>query len=210
LTPLLVALCWVLSKQPNHAQAETDLEALGAPVSIEENLSPIDTQIHDLSPSHLASIRASMRPESPQPQLDLRGLNTLNPQAKAPSFEIFTPASTPETIAAASSTRSDISPAAVAQTETQKAVVETVSFPPLAVETVAPPIETKVESAPIFANEVALPELSAIAPAEVAPIEVVEKPIDVVETTSTPQVETPVSEPVTETKPKPKKPAPKW
>ena len=216
LTPLLIALCWVLSKMPNHAQSQTDLETLrganqGANVQGANDRAVVNPhvlreplfseQIHDSSPSHLANIRASMRPESPQPQLDLRGLNTMNPQPKTPSFEIFTPAATPETITATSSTRSDVSPEIIVGATTTKTVSESISFPPLAVETIAPPIEPILEISPIIPNEIALPQLAAIAPTQSAPIEVVEKPIEVVETTAAP---------IVETQPKPKKPAPKW
>ena len=205
LTPLLIALCWVLSKLPDHAQAQADLRALRSPLSSGEIATQSDTQIHDSSPSHLASIRASMRPESPQPQLVLRGLNTMNPQPKAPSFEIFTPASTPETMAATSSTRSDVSPTVANEIETRETIADNISFPPLAVETATQKAEPETESALPIVNEVALPELASI-----TPIEVLQKPIEVVETISAPLVETPVSEPVIEPKPKPKKPTPKW
>ena len=211
LAPIIIAMCCVVSRLPNHAQALTDMAALGGKQTADEvaqnqatrNATVPDQNAHNASApeaigeSHLAGIRASMRPSSPQPRLDFGGMNTMRPQAQTTSFlieeNVAQVAANSQTnvetnianvATPTSSTRSDVQENVVRTTSENVAIIPAVTNP---IEVVAAPVVAPIETAPVTT----------------APVETPSPETDK-------SIETPISETVTEPKPKPKKPAPKW
>ncbi len=216
LAPIVIAMCCVVSRLPNHAQALTDMAALGGKQTADEAAQNEATQTaqEETGESHLSGIRASMRPSSPQPRLDFGGLNTMRPQPQATSFLIAE--NVTQTVAANAQTNAETdianaaTPISSTRSDNQNAIgvakenPEIVSAPMTPIEILAPPPEVApIEIAPVV--KIAPPG-TRISSTETSPIAIAE--------TSSPKTdeptEAPIVEPVIEPKLKAKKPAPKW
>ena len=220
LVALIAAMVWMMRREPDHAQAISDLSALRPDILIAsqtpENTTP-DEAIEEDDPTHIPRFRTSMRPALPRPTLELDnpGSGVLDsPSGFAVATATTAAASLPVQVSAVESmpnptayVPTPFAPLFPASTTEENAL--SVSNP--ARETVVPVTSPQVAEESI---------ISAKAEPQVQPVEVAK-------TTSAPAIERPAKDaaekrepivtveqsppaPPSATPPKPKKTAPKW
>ncbi len=229
LVALIAAMIWLMRREPDHAQALSDLAALRpdiliAPRSENAMQEPMpETVEEDNDPTHIPRFRTSMRPASPRASLQLSNADSSASSTRSGFAPIAVATSAPVAVApteVAAASALEAAPGATAYAPkpfsplfpaatTEKNVDSNASR---ADEAVLPVMPTQVIAEPVTAVQVQPlvqpTKVQATEVQETASSLLVERPIE--KRQPTVPVEQSESAPQPATPPKPKKAVPKW